>query len=106
MQRFTCLDALFIQQSLKNFQLPHVFLSWSRRKLSHLNLTSPPPNPSSPQATHRESTLIGVDVFKFILQLSGSFILPVVAANGCITTGSGLEGPPGCSRLGGSPAQT
>lgn len=39
-----------------------------------------------------ESTVIGVNVFKFSLQLSGRFILPVVAANGCITTGSGLRG--------------
>lgn len=38
-----------------------------------------------------ESTVIGVNMFKFSLQLSGRFILPVVTANGCITTGSGHD---------------
>lgn len=47
-----------------------------------------------------ESVVIGVNVFKFSLQLSGSFILPVVTANGCITTGSGLD-PRGFSKVGG-----
>lgn len=54
---------------------------------------------ASPQAV-QQSALIGVNVFKFSLQLSGRFILPVVTANGCITTGSGHD-PRGRSRVGG-----
>lgn len=43
---------------------------------------------------------MALNVFKFSLQLSGRFILPVVTANRCITTGSGHD-PRGISTVGG-----
>lgn len=49
--------------------------------------------PCFPAGRAEQSAVIGVNVFKFSLQLSGRFILPVVTANGCITTGSGPEAP-------------
>lgn len=55
---------------------------------------------SFPSGRAEQSTVIGVNVFKFSLQLSGRFILPVVTANGCISTGSGHD-PQGISRVGG-----
>lgn len=59
-----------------------------------LRLTYVPPGRAG------QSTVSSVNVFKFSLQLSGRFILPVVTANGCITTGSGHD-PRGISRVGG-----
>lgn len=58
-----------------------------------------------PQAV-QQSALIGVNVFKFSLHLSGRFILAVVTTNGYITTGSGHH-PWGISPVGGgSPVRT
>lgn len=63
-------------------------------------VSSLPPNCLPSLQAVQQSTLIGVNVFKFSLQLSGRFILPVVTANGCITRGSGHD-PRGISRVGG-----
>ena len=66
------------------------------------------PDRLAPLQDVQQSALIGANVFKLSLQLSGRVILAVVTANGCITTGSGQR-PRGSRRAswgGGSPART
>lgn len=71
---------------------------------SHSPPTQPDLFPFGP--CEGESTVIGVDVFKFTLHLSGRFILPVVTANGRITRGSGPRSPRQQQGGWGSPVQT